>query len=118
VLFTQAKNRMQGYFSKRIKHQVQIYLSSFAFREINLSEYLSEKLGYNYTYLSYKFSFEQRITIEKYFQRVRIKEAKKMLRNNAGLAKIVLTLGFSSRPHLSAQFKKVTGISPTEYKRR
>ncbi|MBO9676523.1 MAG: helix-turn-helix transcriptional regulator [Sphingobacteriaceae bacterium] len=85
--------------------------------KINLSAYLSEQLKLEYTNLSSIFSEIENQTIEKYFIAQKIEKAKEMLTyGELTLSEIAYQLNYSSVAHLSAQFKKVTGITPSVYK--
>lgn len=82
-----------------------------------LSVLLSEKLGIDYNYLSSLFSAVEGITIEKYVILQRIERAKELLAyNELSLNEIADKLCYSSVQHLSQQFKKVTGLTPSQYK--
>jgi len=84
-----------------------------------LSHLLSEKLGKDYSYLSRLFSEVEGLTIEKYVIHQKIEKVKELLAyNEASLNDIAFQLGYSSVAHLSAQFKKVTGLTPTHFKNR
>ncbi|MEJ8803813.1 AraC family transcriptional regulator [Pontibacter sp. H249] len=84
---------------------------------INTSDYLSEKLGMDYSYLSSLFSSHEGITIEKYLILQRIERVKELLvYNELSLKEIAYQLGYSSVAHLSNQFKKVTGLTPSYFK--
>lgn len=86
--------------------------------DINFSGYLSKKLGYDYTYLANIFSVAEGITIEKFIIRHKIEKAKELLRyQEITLTEIANKLHYSSVAHLSNQFKKVTGLTPTSFKR-
>jgi len=85
--------------------------------KINLSAYLSEQVKMEYTSLSSIFSEIENQTIEKYFIAQKIEKAKEMLTyGELTLSEIAYQLNYSSVAHLSAQFKKVTGITPSVYK--
>lgn len=85
--------------------------------KINLSVYLSEQLKQEYSSLSSVFSELESQTIEKYFIAQKIEKAKEMLTyGELTLSEIAFQLNYSSVAHLSAQFKKVTGITPSAYK--
>lgn len=85
--------------------------------KINLSTYLSEELHLEYPYLSGIFSEVEDQTIEKYFIAQKIEKAKEMLTYaELTLSEIAFQLNYSSVAHLSAQFKKVTGTTPSAYK--
>jgi YesN/AraC family two-component response regulator len=83
----------------------------------NLSDYLADKLNYDYTYLSNLFSEVEGTTIEKYFISQRIEKVKELLvYDELSLSEISDRLGYSSVAYLSSQFKKVTGLTPSFYK--
>lgn len=84
---------------------------------VNFSTLLSEKLHHEYSYLSRLFSAEEGITIEKFTTTQKIERVKELLSyNEKTLSEIAFDLGYSSVAHLSAQFKKETGMTPTAYK--
>lgn len=83
----------------------------------NYSDYISEKLNYNYTYLANTFSEVQGITIQQYIILHKIERVKELLLyDELNLTEISYKLNYSSVAHLSNQFKKVTGLSPSFYK--
>jgi AraC-like DNA-binding protein len=84
---------------------------------VNLSVHLSEKLKHDYTYLSNLFSEVQGTTIEKFFIVHKIERVKELLvYNELSLTEIAFLLHYSSVAHLSTQFKKVTGLTPSYFK--
>lgn len=84
---------------------------------INFSNYLSEKLNHNYTYLANLFSEVQGTTIEKFIITHKIERVKELLvYNELNLTEIAYLMHYSSVAHLSAQFKKVTGLTPSHFK--
>ena len=84
----------------------------------NFSDYLSEKTGYDYSYLSHLFSMETGSTIEQYLIAQRIEKVKEWLSyNELSISEMAWKLGYSSASHLSNQFKKVTGLTPGQYKK-
>lgn len=84
---------------------------------IRISEYISQQLGYNYSYLSNHFSEVTGSSIEQFVILHRIEKAKEMiLYDDMNLTEISYQLNYSSVGHLSNQFKKVTGLSPTSFK--
>ncbi|MCB8963704.1 MAG: helix-turn-helix transcriptional regulator [Bacteroidales bacterium] len=84
---------------------------------INFSDYISEKLGYDYTYLSNIFSEVKGITLQQYIIFHRIEKVKELLLyDELSLTEISYRLQYSSVAHLSNQFKKVTGLTPSYYK--
>lgn len=85
--------------------------------KVNYSDYISEKLGYDYTYLSNIFSEVKGITIQHFIINHKIERAKELLMyNEMNLTEISYILHYSSVAHLSNQFKKVTDQSPSFYK--
>ena len=83
----------------------------------NLSDYLSEKLNHNYTYLSNLFSEIKGTTIEKYYLSNKIEKVKELLvYDELNLTEIAWKLHYSSVAHLSNQFKKMTGLTPSHFK--
>jgi AraC-like DNA-binding protein len=84
---------------------------------VNFSEYLSRKLDYDYTYLANLFSEVQGITIEKFIISHKIERVKELLvYNELSLTEIAYLMHYSSVAHLSTQFKKVTGLTPSHFK--
>jgi len=84
---------------------------------INLSAYLSQKLNYDYTYMANLFSEVQGVTIEKFFIAHKIERVKELLVcNEFSLTEIAYRMHYSSVAHLSNQFKKVTGLTPSYFK--
>jgi AraC-like DNA-binding protein len=87
-------------------------------RDLKLSVYLSERLHHEYTYLSNLFSTIEGRTIENYFIEQRIEKAKELLvYGQMSLSEISYELDYSSVSHLSSQFKKVTGLTPSHFKK-
>ena len=85
--------------------------------ETNFSDYLSEKLNYNYTYLANLFSENQGTTIERFYLTHKIERVKELLvYDEISLTEIAYKLHYSSVAHLSNQFKRMTGITPSHYK--
>ena len=83
-----------------------------------MSRHLSEKLGCNYSHLSRLFAQMENITIERYFILLKIEKVKELLEyNEHSLTEIAKMLSYSSTHHLSKQFKSVTGLSVSEYKK-
>lgn len=87
-------------------------------RHQNFSNYLSALLGKDYSSLSYAFSIAESTTIEKYMILQKIEKTKELLTyGQLSLGEIAEKLGYSSSQHLSAQFKKRTGMSPSQFKK-
>lgn len=86
-------------------------------RKLKLSQYLTDKVHHEYTYLSSLFSSVEGRTIENYFIEQRIEKAKELLiYDQLTLSEIAFELEYSSTAHLSSQFKKITGLTPTYFK--
>ena len=84
---------------------------------VNFSEYLSQKLHYDYTYLANLFSEVQGTTIEKFIIMHKIERVKELLvYNEHTLTEIAYLMHYSSVAHLSNQFKKLTGLTPSHFK--
>jgi AraC-like DNA-binding protein len=84
----------------------------------NFSKVLSQKLHKDYSYLSNLFSDVEGITIEKYVIKQKIEKAKELLvYDELNLSEISFRLGYSSVAHLSSQFKKITGLTPSHFKK-
>lgn len=103
---------------EKIKHVITEYVYNTENQLlVNFSEFLSQKLNYDYTYLSNLFSEVQGISIEKYTIALKIEHVKELLvYDELNLTEIAYKLNYSSVSHLSAQFKKVTGFTPTHFK--
>ncbi len=86
--------------------------------KLSISKFLSEKFHSSYQHISTLFSSKEGITIEKYFINQKIEKAKELLvYNELNLSEISYQLGYSSVQHLSNQFKKITGFTPSEFKK-
>lgn len=84
---------------------------------VNYSDYISEKLHYDYNYLSNIFSEVKGITIQQFIITHKIEKVKELLLyDELTLTEIAYKLHYSSVAHLSNQFKKITGLSPSYYK--
>jgi AraC-like DNA-binding protein len=89
-----------------------------ALPKTNYSEYISEKLNYDYTYLANTFSEVKGITIQQFIILNKVEKVKELLLyDELNLTEIAYKLHYSSVGHLSNQFKKVTGLSPSFYKK-
>lgn len=85
--------------------------------KVNLSDYLSQQLHHDYNYISNMFSEVEGTTIEKYFIAQKIEKVKELLvYDELTLSEIADKLNYSSVAHLSSQFKKVTGLTPSHFK--
>lgn len=85
--------------------------------KVNLSDHIAEKVGKDYNYLSGLFSEVEGITIEKFVILQRIEKVKELLvYGELTLSEIAWKMGYSSLAHLSGQFKKITGLTPSDYR--
>ncbi len=85
--------------------------------KVNLSDFLSEKLNYDYTYLANLFSETQGTTIEKFLINHKIERVKELLvYDELNLKEIAYKIHYSSVAHLSSQFKRITGLTPSQFK--
>ena len=85
--------------------------------KVNYSDYISEKLNYDYTYLANVFSEVKGISIQHFIIIHKIERVKELLLyDELDLTEISYRMNYSSVSHLSNQFKKVTGLSPSYYK--
>ncbi|MGV8962518.1 MAG: helix-turn-helix domain-containing protein [Candidatus Saccharimonadaceae bacterium] len=85
--------------------------------KVNLSNYLSEKLNYDYTYLANLFSEVKGVTIENFYLTHKIERVKELIiYDDLNLSEIAWKLHYSSVAHLSNQFKRFTGITPSQFK--
>jgi AraC-like DNA-binding protein len=108
---TQLINQIKGIIINEIHHRDDSALQ-------NLSTILSDKLHYDYSYLSRLFSSVEGRTIEKFVLSQKTEKVKELLiYNELTLSEIAFRMHYSSTAHLSAQFKKVTGMSPSEFKK-
>jgi YesN/AraC family two-component response regulator len=110
----------KGRLVEAIKNKVieKIHRSEFIDRKFNWSTVLVDVLHYEYNYLSNLFSSVEGITLEQYIIRQKIERAKELLfYDELNLSEIAVKLGYSSVAHLSGQFKKITGFTPSELKK-
>lgn len=86
--------------------------------KINFSDYIRNTINFDYSTLSHLFSVKEGMTIEKYFIEQRIERVKKMLLNlEITISEISFQMQFSSVGHLSNQFKRKTGLTPSVFRR-
>lgn len=108
---TQLVNAIKSIIIEEIHHNNNASL-------LNFSSLLSQKLHYDYAYLSRLFSSIENRTIEKYILAQKIEKVKELLTyKEMTLSEIAFEMNYSSTAHLSAQFKKVTGMSPSAFKK-
>jgi AraC-like DNA-binding protein len=85
--------------------------------KVNFSDYLSQKLHYDYTYMANLFSEVQGTTIEKFMISHKIERVKELIiYDELNLTEIAWNMHYSSVAHLSNQFKKITGLTPSHFK--
>ena len=85
---------------------------------INFSDFIANEVGYDYSYLSNLFSSIEGTTIEKYIINQKTEKVKELLvYDELSLNEIAWKMGYSSVQHLSGQFKKITGLSPSHFKK-
>jgi AraC-like DNA-binding protein len=85
--------------------------------KVNLSDYLSKKLNHDYTYLASLFSEVKGITIEQFYLAHKLEKVKELLvYDELNLTEIAFKMHYSSVAHLSNQFKKITGLTPSHFK--
>jgi len=119
VGFELIDNHLSGLIEKIKMHVIRKARNEVEPKEsrVKLSAYLSEKLHYEYTHLSSLFSAVEGRTIENYFIEQRIEKAKELLiYGQMTLSEIAMELDYSSPAHLSTQFKKTTGLTPSYFK--
>ncbi|WP_040496436.1 helix-turn-helix domain-containing protein [Fulvivirga imtechensis] len=105
---------------ERIKNKIiqVIHNSGQVSQKYNWSDVLAEELHYDYNYLSNLFSSVEGLTIEQFIIRQKIERVKELLfYDELSLSEISWKLGYSSVAHLSSQFKKVTGMTPSHMKK-
>ncbi len=107
-----------GILIEKIKHLCQEYIEEEANIKVNISDYLSKKLDKDYSYLSNAFSEVTSCTIIHYINLIKIEKAKELiLFEEYNFTEIATKLNFSNLSAFSAQFKKITGFSPSYYKK-
>lgn len=95
-----------------------IYNDKLEYLNVNLSQYLKKKLAKDYSYLSTLFSQVENITLEHYVILQKIERVKELIvYDELTLSEISYQLGYSSLQHLSNQFKKITGLTPSHFKK-
>ena len=101
-----------------IKNSCLDYLKHFDIsNKITLSQHISDAVKLEYNYLSHLFSVIEGVTIEQHFIKLRVEKVKELLvYDELVLGEIAFQLGFSSVAHLSGQFKKITGLTPSYFR--
>ncbi|HVG14953.1 MAG TPA: AraC family transcriptional regulator [Chitinophagaceae bacterium] len=112
-LVADAKSRIV----EKVKNIIVSYVHYNHDFSLKLSAILEEKIGFDYHYLTTLFTAIEGVTIEKYTIAQRIERAKELLMyNELNINEVALQLGYSSVQHLSQQFKKITGLTPSAFK--
>jgi AraC-like DNA-binding protein len=102
---------------ERIKSAIIQMVHADEMIKINFSDYLGEKLAHDYTYLANLFSEVQGTTIEQFIIRHKVERIKELIiYGDLNITEIAWKMNYSSVAHLSNQFKKVTGLSPSHFK--
>lgn len=102
----------------RIKYSIDEYLRNKDLRSVKFSAYLADKLHYSYPHLSTVFSENTYSSIENYIILKKVDVAKELMCNtDLTLTEIAFQLDYSSVAHLSGQFKKTTGLTPSAFQR-
>jgi len=113
-LITDKKTRLIENIKKAVIELVQ---APAVPEKIKLSEFLSTRLFHDYTHLSNLFSTVESVTIEQYFINQKIEKTRELLvYDELTLTEIADRLGYSSVAHLSRQFKKISGMTPSQFK--
>lgn len=103
---------------QRIKNAIEEMLQEDVSQVSKISSYLSDKLNYSYTYLSNLFSETTFTSIENFIILRKVDRAKELMtKTNLSLTEIAFRLNYSSVAHLSGQFKKTTGLTPTTFQK-
>jgi len=109
------KSKLIGQIKSMVVNQIHHKSEKFKF---NFSTLLSEKLNHEYTSLSKLFSSVEGITIERFILKQKIEKVKELLfYNQLTLSEIAFQMNYSSTAHLSNQFKKEIGMTPSEFKK-
>ncbi len=105
-------------FTEQVKHAIiELVNQEENGRKTNLSDYLSGKLHFEYSHISTVFSDIENVTIEQYYIAQKVEKVKEMLvYDEYTLTEIADKMNYSSVAYLSAQFKRITGFTPTQFK--
>ena len=97
---------------------IEVYNEEYIPEEFKLSQFLTQKFPYDYSHLSRVFSQHEKGTIEQYSIKLRIEKAKELLTyKESNISEVAYRLGYASAAHFSRQFKKIVGVSPSEFRR-
>lgn len=117
--FELLKDKKATYIEDIKKEISLLVLEKTDWDNLTLSGYLETKLEKDYHYLSNLFSSVESLTIEKYMIQQKIERVKELIvYDEYNFSEIAYTLGYSSVQHLSNQFKKVVGLTPSQFKQR
>ena len=116
--YTLATNKKE-ILSEKVKLIIEKMMEEGHMPVVNISVHISKEVGHNYSYLTDVFSEVNGLTIEQFIIRSRVAKAKKLMKEtNAVMGEIASMLHYKSNAHFSTQFKNVTGITPSEYKKK
>lgn len=103
---------------EQVKHILLNLMNEDQVEDIVLSEHISDTIAKNYSQISKTFSRIEGITIEKFFIRLKIEKASELISyGDQNFSQIAYNLGYKTLQHLSRQFKQITGMSMSEYKK-
>ncbi len=103
---------------EEVKHSLLLLLEDKIDEELSLSDYLGKRIAKNYSQVSKTFSSLQGQTIERFFINLKIEKATEMISyDDQNFSQIAYRLGYKTLQHLSRQFKEVTGMTMSEYKK-
>lgn len=110
--------KKQGVLVEKIRKCIISYVNeAYKKSNVKLSVWLSQELGFNYTYLSNLFSEVEATTIQRYIVALKIERIKELIIfGEDSFSEIAYKLNYSSTAHLTTQFKKVTGLTPSHFK--
>ena len=115
--FERIDNRKNRIVAQIKQELIKVVYQSEELPTIHLSDLLMQTLHFDYSYLSNLFSEVEGVTIEKFFIALKIERVKELLAyEEHTLSEIAYRMGYSSVAHLSSQFKKVTGLTPSSFK--
>ena len=116
--FELLSNKKQAVIEQIKTTLIQLVHGKQELEQIKLSDYIAAEIKQDYHSLSHLFSSVEGVTIEKYFIHLKIERIKELLvYQELSLTEISFQLGYSSLAHLSAQFKQVTGMTPSAFKK-
>lgn len=102
--------QMKNLIVQKIHHSQEVL-------DIKWAEYIGDHLNYDYKYLGMLFSSVESITLDQYIIQQKVERVKELvIYDELTLSQIAFQLGYSSTAHLSSQFKKITGMTPSKFK--